>query len=45
MNRNQLKYFVAAAETRSFTKAAEQYMAEVVNPVTKQLLDRAAAKF
>ena len=25
MNRNQLKYFVAAAETRSFTKAAEQY--------------------
>ena len=22
MNRNQLKYFVAAAETRSFTKAA-----------------------
>ena len=25
MNRNQLKYFVAAAEARSFTKAAEQY--------------------
>ena len=25
MNRNQLKYFVAAAESRSFTKAAEQY--------------------
>ncbi len=25
MNRNQLKYFVAAAEHRSFTKAAEQY--------------------
>ena len=25
MNRNQLKYFVAAAEERSFTKAAEQY--------------------
>ena len=24
MNRNQLKYFVAAAESRSFTKAAEQ---------------------
>ena len=25
MNRNQLRYFVAAAEHRSFTKAAEQY--------------------
>ena len=25
MNRNQLKYFVAAAESRSFTKAAEQF--------------------
>ena len=25
MNQNQLKYFVAAAETRSFTKAAEQF--------------------
>ena len=25
MNRNQLKYFVAAAEHRSFTKAAEQF--------------------
>ncbi len=25
MNRNQLKYFVAAAEHRSFTRAAEQY--------------------
>ena len=25
MNRNQLKYFVAAAESQSFTKAAEQY--------------------
>ena len=25
MNRNQLQYFVAAAESRSFTKAAEQY--------------------
>ena len=25
MNRNQLRYFVSAAEHRSFTKAAEQY--------------------
>lgn len=25
MNQNQLKYFVAAAETSSFTKAAEQF--------------------
>ena len=25
MNRNQLRYFVAAAETRSFTKAADQF--------------------
>ena len=25
MNRNQLKYFVAAAESRSFTRAAEQF--------------------
>ena len=25
MNRNQLRYFVAAAESRSFTKAAEQF--------------------
>ena len=25
MNRNQLKYFVAAAESQSFTKAAEQF--------------------
>ena len=25
MNRNQLKYFVATAESRSFTKAAEQF--------------------
>ena len=25
MNRNQLKYFVAAAENQSFSKAAEQF--------------------
>ena len=25
MNRNQLRYFVAAAESRSFTKAADQF--------------------
>ena len=25
MNQNQLKYFVAAAESRNFTKAAEQF--------------------
>ena len=25
MNRNQLRYFVAAAESQSFTKAAEQF--------------------
>ena len=25
MNTNQLKYFVSAAEARSFTKAAEQH--------------------
>ena len=25
MNTNQLRYFVAAAESKSFTKAAEQY--------------------
>ena len=25
MNLNQIRYFVAAAETRSFTKAAAQY--------------------
>lgn len=25
MNQNQLKYFVAAAETRSFSKAAEEF--------------------
>ena len=28
MNRNQLRYFVAAAEHRSFTKAAEQGLPE-----------------
>ena len=32
MNQNQLKYFVAAAETRSFTKAAEQfYISQTAN--------------
>ena len=25
MNRNQLKYFIAAAESQSFSKAAEQF--------------------
>ena len=29
MNRNQLRYFVSAAEHRSFTKAAEQYSRNV----------------
>lgn len=36
--------YITMKQPQHITKAAEQYMAEVVNPVTKQLLDRAAAK-
>lgn len=36
--------YITMKQPQHITKAAEQYMAEVVNPVTKQLLDRATAK-
>ena len=36
--------YITMKQPQHITKAAEQYMAEVVNPVTKQLLDRASAK-
>ncbi len=40
MNRNQLKYFVAAAESRSFTKAAEQfYISQTAVTQQMQLLE------
>ena len=40
MNRNQLKYFVAAAESRSFTKAAEQlYISQTAITQQMQLLE------
>ncbi len=42
MNRNQLKYFVAAAESRSFTKAAEQfYISQTAVTQQMQLLEDA----
>ncbi len=42
MNRNQLKYFVAAAESRSFTKAAEQfYISQTAVTQQMQLLEEA----
>lgn len=41
MNRNQLKYFVAAAEMRSFTKAAEQfYISQTAVTQQMQLLEQ-----
>ena len=41
MNRNQLKYFVAAAESRSFTKAAEQfYISQTAITQQIRLLER-----
>ena len=36
--------YITMKQPQNITKAAEQYMADVVNPVTKQLLERAAAK-
>lgn len=40
MNRNQLRYFVAAAESRSFTKAAEQfYISQTAITQQMQLLE------
>ena len=44
MNRNQLRYFVSAAEHRSFTKAAEQYYISQT-AVTQQIqqLEQAAS--
>ena len=40
MNRNQLKYFIAAAESRSFTKAAEQfYISQTAITQQMQLLE------
>ena len=42
MNGNQLKYFVAAAESRSFTKAAEQfYISQTAVTQQMQLLEEA----
>ena len=42
MNRNQLKYFVAAAESRSFTKAAEQsYISQTAITQQIRLLEEA----
>ena len=45
MNRNQLRYFVAAAETRSFTKAADQFFISQT-AITQQikLLEEAAQR-
>lgn len=41
MNRNQLKYFVAAAESQSFTKAAEQfYISQTAVTQQMQLLEQ-----
>lgn len=36
--------YITMKQPQNITKAAERYMADVVNPVTKQLLERAAAK-
>ena len=54
MNRNQLKYFVAAAEHRSFTKAAEQmyisqptlsrHIADLENTLNVELFERTTRK-